>query len=234
VKERPIPFNGEMVRAVLEGRKTQTRRVINPRGKHLIEAVTNDKNIPFVIFGCNCDECRSNNDHMFGMNCPYGQPGDRLWVKETWADIADQKQKARDTAARWPYGDVTLPEDDGVNLYYKADHEGKKMLFKWRSGRYMPRLASRINLEITGIRVERVQEISDEDACSEGYKPSDFYRELDKACLTSKNARMFGHKVDTPSKGWFRFLWDQINEKRGHGWESNPWVWVVEFKRINA
>jgi len=165
MKERSICFNTEMVRAILEGRKTQTRRLMN--GK-------------FVFGSCITEKGEI-------INCPYGKIGYRLWVKETFTYI-------------------TL--GCAVAMCYKAD--GYQIGSNWKTSIHMPRWASRILLEITNIRVERVQDITEKEAMEEGH--------------------IFG----CDSIEWFQDMWDSINEKRGYGWEKNPWVWVIEFKRVEV
>jgi hypothetical protein len=180
MKEKPILFSGEMVRAILEGRKSQTRRVVKVRG------VSDD------VAGWLHYMARA-----VDMECPYGKPGDRLWVRETWL---------RD-------GDVTI---------YKADLA--KVLADswnghWRPSIYMPRAASRIALEVIKVRVERVQDISHNDACIEG-APSE--------------PELNDYGTGSIYIDWYANLWDKLNAKRGYGWKVNPWVWVVEFKQVNG
>jgi hypothetical protein len=182
MREYPILFSGEMVRAILNGQKTQTRRVIKPQPSkgmtvdqcHWVEsgwALWDDK-------GCTCKTVR----------CPYGFPGDILWVRETWLQ-------------------------DGEIYLYKANF-GKGVLSDswdghWKPSIFMPRRASRILLKISSIRVQRLRDISHEDAVAEG----------------------FWNK--TPGEAWgrlgFSLLWDKLNAKRGYSWDSNPWVFVIDF-----
>lgn len=184
VKERPILFSGPMVRAILEGRKTQTRRVKKPQPIDL-----------GVI-------------HIVGqIKCPYGQPGDRLWVRETFCpDWCDEViYRADDPTGR-------AARDAGYS------HEPK-----WKPSIFMPRWASRIDLEVVGIRAERLQEISEDDALAEGCEPGG------GACSGPMDPVEYDGYTASDE---FAALWDSINAKRGHSWESNPWVWVVEFKRV--
>jgi hypothetical protein len=167
--ERPIIFSGEMVRAILEGRKTQTRRVV----KHI------EDNSPVIT-----------DPRIFNKPCPYGQPGDRLWVREAFQ----------------------LDDSDPTFVYFRAD--GKQCNW-WRPSIHMPRWASRITLEITGVRVERLQEINRGGAMQEG-------------CPFQNIANV------TCPLTWFSFLWNSIYRTRGQGWDANPWVWVIEFRRIRA
>lgn len=182
MKERPILFSAEMVRAILENRKSVTRRVIKTD-----HTLLDDPNIlPATIEAYKTAWVKT---------CPYGQPGDRLWVRETWADSF-------------------ASDDDSHNGYvYAATNHGPEPR-RWRPSILMPRLASRITLEITGVRVERVQDITEEDAMVEGFKALHV---------------VFSHG---PSyRDTFIEYWNLLNAKRGYGWDANPFVWVIEFKR---
>lgn len=189
MKERPILFSGPMVRAILDGRKTQTRRVVKP------QPFSNEEyrfNFPKPLRG-GLLACNYLSSHL----CPCGQPGDWLWVRETWCH-----------------------EFEGGYLYRADDLSGLAPEFVdgdgnptgrsgWKPSIHMPRAASRITLEITGVRVERLQEISEDDAIAEG---------------------VVGHEEIQPASAYYRELWESIN---GHGsWDANPWVWVVEFRRF--
>ncbi|CUY57733.1 hypothetical protein LL394_001059 [Serratia marcescens] len=194
MKERPVIFNGEMVRAILDGRKTQTRRIAKA----------------------------DNSNHLLG--CPFGQVGDRLWVRETFAVLGnedgcpidwngnlikgDEKQAARIyKASCWQepgnYGLWSIPDRE-------TQYEGT-----WRPSIHMPRWASRIMLEITAVRVERLNDISEEDAKAEGVK----------AGVCPGHEHMM-HQVA------FSELWQSIYGEES--WRANPWVWVIEFKQVSA
>lgn len=197
--EKPILFSGPMVRAILEGRKTQTRRVVKPQ--------------PTTHLGMNCERIGISSRGgksmldvaigrdsygLIGSMCPYGRNGDRLWVRET-------------CTISQPYTDVL---DNTRSVYYAADgvrHEGVKTT----PAIHMPRWASRLTLEITGVRVERLQQITCVDCLAEG--------------LTAD---------DVPElKDWrdaYQLLWDKLNAKRGYGWDKNPFVWAIEFKQVGA
>lgn len=193
VKERPILFSGPMVRAILEGRKTQTRRVL--------------KNNHFAGGDCGPESLAA------ASWCPYGIPGDRLWVRETWA-IADCGSRVSTKAEAWPKG---FPID---RLEYPVSDT--KYFWNKRSSRFMPRWASRILLEVTDVRVQRVQEISSDDARWEGVE--DCHENGHDDCFYGTH-------------GWrcsFERLWNSINAKRGFGWAENPWVWAVSFKVIQT
>lgn len=187
MKERPILFSGPMVRAILEGKKTQTRRVLKlPRWAHPEDTGDDLPEVCHIKSGC-----------LVEIPCPYGLPGDRLWVRETWQETAGD-------------GDV-------AHVQYRATEKSalSYLAAGWRPSIFMPRAFSRIDLEITAVRVERVQEITGNDVIAEGIE--------------------FPNGTN-PQTAWrdrwepFRCVWDQINAKRGYPWSSNPWVWVVEFR----
>lgn len=199
MKERPILFNAEMVRAVLDGRKTQTRRVMKQQPE--MEGGVFWWPCHKVGSAVNMDEVRS--------LCPYGVHGDRLWVRETWR-VEHHVDHMKPSALN-PLGHYAVD--------YLADDTSPEWAGKTRPSIFMPRWASRINLEVTAVRVERVREITPRDAKAEGDKERSGQLEY---CERGEQCH-----VD-----WFRCLWDEINTKRGYPWKSNPWVWVVEFKRI--
>ena len=194
-KERPIIFSGDMVNAILAGNKTQTRRVIKPQ--------------PWLIDPAEKEyhkwECYDGKNYYL-IECPYGQPGDRPWVRETFGYITLAENEVF-TARR--------PDGCPVRIYYKseANREGWVDMVPWTPSVFMPRWASRIMLEIVSIRVERLQDISEADAFAEGISGGDW----------------LGDPV-----GEFKKLWNSINEKRGFGWETNCWVWVIGFKKLET
>ena len=197
MKEHPIIFNTEMVKAILEGRKTQTRRVIDPQIPYNPTSVSGRKwgKIDGSFWYC-------------GVKFPYGQVGDRLWVRETWQlwDYVSNQHILRPSACN------KISE----RICYKAEcsHD-----LKWRSPYHMYRWTSRTTLEITNVRVERLQEIKNTELFMEGRSAKDdIYVEYGKY----KNA-----------KKWFIELWNSIHKKE-HRWEDNPWVWVISFKRLNS
>ena len=187
MKERPILFSAPMVKAILDGQKTMTRRV-NSIGEYYIS----DK------------------------KCPYGVVGDRLWVRETWY----YEEHMHDSTEGMPDLPCGLYSH---RLVYKADCTDYPVNVGvgrqgWKPSIFMPRWASRITLEITGISVERLQDITEEDAMKEGIPMEIDCPECDTARKKFKN------------------LWDSINgrgKKPGKAWNDNPWVWVIEFRRIN-
>jgi hypothetical protein len=183
LKERPIIFSGPMVRAILDGRKTQTRRVLRrqPAGAWATPG---------------------------RRACPYGVPGDRLWVRETWAG---------------PVLDI-INGDLGERFLYRAsdsdwkDCRGRSA--RWRPSIHMPRSASRLLLEITDLRVQRLQDITEEDARAEGV-------------AAHLESALWDGCGEIGYRAHFKDLWDRINSKRGP-WESDPWVWVLNFRRMKG
>jgi len=255
MKERPILFSGPMVRAILEGRKTVTRRAV--KGNQIPKENAsesdpalrwtavgqNDSRYGFIVNGSTATEC-AQKLAKFG-RCPHGQPGDRLWVRETWAE---EHPLAVQEGRYFQLGRAGIPGPPGVEyhviyradgeplqVWRRADHQhpyftqegpadsrhekfptvhsnyarGGKAIY-WNPSIHMPRWASRILLEITAVRVERLQDITNEQAIAEGIGEP-----LDERYAVQDE---------------FRPLWDSIN---GAGsWDVNPWVWVVEFKRV--
>lgn len=207
MKQRPILFSAPMVRALLDGSKTQTRRVLaHPGGDWTNDGLgritsKHPKQGRFGLFvrrGLSTDfpECDI-------VPCPYGQPGDRLWVRETWAYGIHAMAAARD--------------ENGPFVYAADGTTQGRLCDRWRPSIHMPRTASRITLEITGVRVERLQDISNDDAYSEGTGTW--------AAETAKD----GNKWPSMPRA-FQGLWESING--AESWSTNPWVWVIQFKRL--
>ena len=192
MKERPILFSAPMVRAILSGAKTQTRRVMKVRCHSICE---NDdgKLWPWS------EDVELAED--FWHPCPFGQPGDRLWVRETWGALPHM-----------------LGGFQRESLRYRADgeYQNEHGAWRWRPSIHMPRWASRITLEITDVRVERLQDISGMDAKREGVSVPAHIPED-------------GADLDYARRG-FRRLWEEIHG--GGAWEKNPWVWVIKFKKL--
>ena len=182
--ERPISFNSEMVRAILDGRKTQTRRPVKPQPTmDCATGVRKWEGDPRLLLRF----------YLKNNRCPFGVPGDRLWVREAW----------RVSSAQDKLPPLRLPR--GLAIEYPASENPQYLDGRIRSRRHMPRWASRITLEVTGVMLERVQDIRMDGAIAEGM-PGPYHR------------------------GDFVKLWGQIY-KDEYNWSANPWVWVVEFKR---
>lgn len=267
MRERPIIFSTESVKAILDGRKTQTRRVVKDPRRYSREreaSLAMSSGRPSMA-DLQAD-LELSKDTKPNYPCPYGQVGDRLWVRETYA--------------------VRL---DGVDqIMYKSDYnELVKMLdlpkcdIRWKPSIHMFHKDSRITLEITGVRVERIQEITEEDAEAEGINGyqvkkfsygnnyrvfksyhKEYYPLVDHAdigdivrfqgpnmgfaCFQSRNPKCKGGTLNIDAKESFNYvgaiepdykngfeiLWNSLNAKRGYGWETNPWVWCISFKKL--
>lgn len=205
MKERPILFSGPMVRALLDGSKKQTRRVVKPQPD------TAHDGEPYWFIGgyrvwgyrpAPAVPLRAGGNPL---PCPYGQRGDRLWVRESFAHMY------RDNAQP----EKRAPED----VAYMADNltPDPYVYGSWKPSIHMPRWASRITLEITSVRVERLQDISADDARAEGCP--------DRHIPGAEQA-----SVDLLAKLWYHDLWEQINGP--DSWAANPWVWAIEFRRL--
>lgn len=232
MRERPIQFCEPMVRAILSGRKTHTRRVVKPQPP---EGWDRACWFSAPVMGWTRNEAPSAEWHK--VRSPYGQPGDLLWVREKWRIGAwDETRPAFALdycdGPRKEWIDVPDPMSDDGELFNRLWQQstddarkafGAKDRYEWEPGQspcrwrpsiHMPRWASRITLEITGVRVEQLQDISEADAKAEGY-PVDIIDGINYAI---------------GAKNWYCRLWESLN---GPGsWAANPWVWVVEFKRV--
>jgi hypothetical protein len=244
IKEHPILFSGEMVRAVLRGDKTQTRRLAKlTASAHVKEPRGHRRWHP--------------GDPDAVLACPYGAPGDRLWVRETFMPIGDHPDPGIDAII--------------AGYFYRADYFefewadlARESARRWKPSMHMPRHASRIMLEVVSRRLERVQAISGYDAHDEGVEPERWHYEeydgvdVDPVCDVCGDEHVVDRQeyycdainedpglMECPAceAAWarrysgamrlaFRDLWDSVYDARGYGWVSNPWVWVVEFERI--
>jgi len=237
MKTRPILFSAPMVRALLDGSKTQTRRVVKPQPAGEIQ-----RGEPGVNQWIDSKYWERKNQKenrgigTRGFPCPYGQPGDRLWVRETFIQ-GYPYNATTDRLMQWDTNGKELP----MKTWYRADKDdigwsnddGDQVATPWKPSIHMPRTASRITLEITGVRVERLQDISEADAIAEG---------LEKPGRVGIDGRKFwrdyrlsgyGSSCLTTAGDSYKTLWESINAKRAP-WASNPWVWVIEFKRLPA
>lgn len=222
MKERPILFSGPMVRAILDGSKTQTRRVIQPQPCRTLPETKEIGPSFDMHYPSGWRWHRSRGVQCFGQDAealagvaallsPYGKPGDRLWVRETWAPVdflagGYELEEPHcvgyraDESARYCFGDKQRAADT---------YAWNWSAVKWKPSIFMPRWASRITLEVIDVRVQRVRDIGESDAVAEG---------------------MPAHRP----LAVFRDLWETLNAKRGYGWDVNPWVWAVTFRRVQA
>ena len=220
---KPILFNTEMVQAILEGRKTVTRRVV----KYYSRTPTKDGKDKFYKINENLNGTNpnrlyagfyNNNDifyidgekHIDALYYPlYFKVGDILYVRETWAKIDDL-----------PYDNYVYRTDYGTT----EDDSFPPSMYKWKPSIHMPKEAARIFLKVTDVRVERLQEITPKDAWEEGCRiGNSFPWEIHIPELQQQCRDIF-----------FKSLWDGLNAKRGYGWDTNPWVWVIEFERVEV
>lgn len=220
--ERPILMSAPMVRALLDGRKTQTRRVVKPRHDWHVDEVPDERGVfrPWPVF----ESYVYAEPETIEVPCPYGEPGDRLWVRETWAPN------------EMAVGESTLYAADGRPPY------GNLSVSRWRPSIHMPRGLSRLTLEVTGVRVERLQDISEEDAKAEGItervvaEGHNFYPRRFGApgvpCVNSFGEKSEGEHFHHKAVDAFRSLWESINGPES--WAANPWVWAITFKRVTA
>ena len=209
MSEMPILFNAEMVRAILDGTKNQTRRPVKLAASGRVKAVGSPKNW-------------HTDDPAAVAACPFGRPGDMLWVRETWAVLHENADDLPDS--------VILEECEQGMPWTALRHRAsfpdlatyEDMFRRWRPSIHMPRWASRITLRVTDVRVQRVQDISEEDAVAEGVRWHD--GEMIYAWKGISSA--------PSARAYFAEIWDSINEPRGFGWDANPWVWAVSFERV--
>ncbi|HDQ4825818.1 TPA: hypothetical protein P9I81_000575 [Klebsiella pneumoniae] len=216
--ERGMIFNSEMVRAILDGRKTQTRRVMNVQPESnqfgLLHITSSTKRSDIGKYHWAESNATGNHVRSKLFSCPFGSVGDRIWVRETWQAIhdycdenghVDERRYARSIPRhRGNYWHPVYEESWGNEN--REDRE-----FPWRPSIHMPRWASRILLEITDVRVERLRSMSQDDARAEGVIAASGPMEAGLA---------------------FRELWDSIYGEES--WKANPWVWVIEFKRVEG
>lgn len=222
MKERPILFSGAMVRALLDGSKTQTRRIVKPApsaGADAVDTYHHPDPRPH-FYAADREGIMAGWCHP----CPYGQPGDRLWVREAWAR----------TKVVQAVGDEWIVYREGDS---RTDYGGP-----WKPSIHMPRAACRIVLEVTAVRVERLQDISEADSVAEGIPPWPPNERRTPKWQCPQHVRRFGdddNVEDVAYEGFltkdpreaYRGIWSAIN---GPGsWEANPWVWAIEFRRIS-
>jgi len=249
MKDHPLLFSGPMVRAILDGRKTQTRRVMKPQpDPRETEFRFNADN------GCWFGVCPRNPEtggptRGRDFRSPYGVPGDRLWAKEAWAvRAASTGGSLSDCPGRrlgfcYRASGEQADEDGHVQIHQEVqvDRETQQKYRRlitepnWRSARFMPKIACRLWLEVLRVWPERVQDISEADALAEGIRRFEYGTQYGTAHIsigygTSRLA--LGAMAPTAANAFCR-LWDSINAASGHPWANNDWVWAIEFKRIN-
>ncbi len=209
MKERPLIMSAPMVRATLDDLKTQTRRIVR---------------FPLRVDGASVGDLHSGDEARVVQFCPYGQPGDRLWVRETWGhdgpDLETVRRRLEDA----------IPFDNTYGPFYRAT-EAAPDTIRWRPSIHMPKWAARIWLEVTGVRVERLQDISEDDAIAEGVRRHQSWGGAISYRVDGLDLK--GYQTFKASDA-FCALWDSLNAKRGYGWKVNPWVWVIKFRRLSG
>lgn len=222
-KEYPILFTGPMVRAILDGTKSQTRRVIKPQPTEYICDVTNRHMWEWKKGKGRCAWAIDMHPKLCARQfllerSPYGVPGDALWVRENIRTLVNQGNNKA-----WEYGEFEIEYRADGKLIRCPDEREEWWRHNWHvrpattiPAIHMPRWACRLFLKVKAVRVERVQEITNDDAKAEGVRPEN--AEVNCSGGAYKNG--------------FVGLWDSINAKRGFGWDTDPWVWVIEFKFV--
>lgn len=215
VKEKPILFSGALIPPIISEEKTVTRRVVKPQPKLELHA----------DIGVELWKTRNGWGNYEAMQLEieeeyrgYGAVGDQLWVRETWSYFG---------------GDEYLYQRDRSNVVYCADFHNDPRSREWQCPRWrpsihMPRWASRLTLEIVSVSVERLQEITEEDARAEGVMSFDTDTMQDAVRAAAARGQKSATAVD-----YFRWKWDALNSARGYSWESDPWVWRIEFKKLS-
>lgn len=221
MKERPTLFNGDVVRAILDGRKTQARRVIKGEPNKVLWN-------PIMLAGY----AGWTDDHGNPVRCPYGNPGDQLWVRETWKFYDGYTAGAKggehklDRKGYSSWSEIVYKSGGESKRFNRAPMESwdkyptwerNRNVAPWKPSIHMPRWASRIQLEVKSVRVERVQNISDADAKAEGFEPP-------------ADAPEVVEQIGTYSQMLFAGAWESLSPG---SWSQNDWVWVVEFERID-
>ncbi|AVG17804.1 hypothetical protein CFN79_19090 [Chromobacterium vaccinii] len=207
IKERPIQFSADMVRALLAGAKTQTRCIVKPQPT-VTEPQLRELDAWIDGFTLSQQVDGAWQHGFVDAQCPYGEPGDRLWVQETW-----RKVSAECGCSEAPCG-CPKPGD----IVYRATQDDGDL--KWRPSIHMPRAASRILLEVTNVRIEQLQEIREADALAEGVNSCEDGLETDGYYYAPEEL--------------YSMLWTKIYGWGNDGWNANPWVWVIEFKRVET
>ena len=210
--ERPIIFSAPMVRAILAGNKTQTRRIVRPVGNDEGFVIQEQKDGAIWPYRSDDGESSFYTERRGGREylceaphaCLYGQPSDRLWVRETWQ-----------------------PQPGSGRPIYRADDIAGHIEGPWRSPIHMPRSLSRITLEVTAVRVERLQDISEEDALAEGVFRKVGTTPIGDVVDTVNDGQLI-YAVPTQARFEYSILWASLHGR--DSWASNPWVWVLTFK----
>lgn len=230
MKERGILYTGGMVRRILANAKWQTRRIVKFEYASDVDAWHFDGATETWRMGCAGDG--HNLADMGGLRCPYGVAGDRLWVRETWQAIHGHKDWESGHYDDWTAA-PEIPKDSQQgwwSIAYAAtdpwaDEDKEERGWSWRPGIHMPRWASRITLDVVGVRVERLHDISAEDVIAEGIDATGHTCPCEACCRTSTPCPATASSLVMA----YADLWAEINGRES--WDANPWVWAIEFRR---
>ena len=225
-KEKPILFSTSLVQAILRDEKSQTRRIINPQPPEKWDKCDSIKSESAGIIGWYFYNSVNRHDHGYlEKSFPHGTIGDQLWVRETF--VLDDGHAHRHVGYRASKETWRIPEN--------GFDDGKGWLnWHWKPSIFMPRSLSRIQLEITDLRAERLQDISEEEAMKEGMQIPAVKEGAVAKLLVQISGKYLPKDYGDPSKykSHFAAKWDELNLKRGYGWKLNPWVWVITFRRV--
>ncbi|HHP5647314.1 TPA: hypothetical protein ACSC6E_003488 [Klebsiella pneumoniae] len=229
MKERGMIFNGEMVRAILDGRKTQTRRIIKPQPEATLSGSLSGKWLSRPLNGLLLPKIED-----IAIHCPFGVVGDRIWVRETFCPVDDTQYGGE----KWvDYRATPKFEASHPAGWDSAPNDAEAL--KWRPSIHMPRWASRILLEITNVRVERLNSINEHDAIAEGLAEISKDRRTYKYGVPDRDGYPGTDDCGWPWHEWecypisaYSKLWESIYG--ADSWQANPWVWVIEFKRVEG
>lgn len=250
-RERGILFSATMVKAILAGTKSQTRRLMKPQPSGSAPGVYGDRYNHSAQWAFWLPDNRMTEPRTWA--CPYGDPGDRLWCRETHAQFSVGEGLDRAVPQAVAYR-ATCDDDGGFDYANGRGETMRLKVTKWTPAIHMPRWASRITLEVTGVRVERVQDISEEDAIAEGVEASyyretwlivtedgstgDMFVEPDAETRASMRIELVKHRpagLMSSARDNYRLLWGQINGYDGAGsWDANPFVWCVAFRVVDS
>nr|WP_314637870.1 hypothetical protein [uncultured Janthinobacterium sp.] len=221
MKEHPILMNAAMVRAVLDGSKTQTRRALKRQPDYPIIIATEPHTNRYQI-----GEREPVTEAALLRASPYGQPGDRLWVRETFGYVSPRRATAPHSECKIEYrADLAPGCTDRPGQWPIDECKGDPERPRWRPSIHMPRAASRILLEIVSVRVERLQDISDADIEAEGIDMDALAEAQDRYDTIAKDGNASGRAT-------LRMAWRELWESTGGDWDANEWLWVIEFKRV--
>jgi len=245
-RERPIIFDAPSVRAVLAGTKTQARRICAERSPHWIVDERGNGTRWLMVARDSVRGATLRDPAWIPAASPFGEPGDRLWVRETWTPYyggmfggtVGEVEPAGSTGIAY-YADGARVRNDSFQRLNLKGHSvlagAENTHARWRPSIHMPRWAARLFLEVTAVRVERLQAITEEDARTEGARATDaaqIFQRVGTSEYGLQHVRQV-KELENTARGAFACLWDSINGDRAP-WASNPFVWVVEFKRVEA